>query len=132
MFCYEFLDFPPLLGFMLHSKRRNRRVKEQDKCGITEDRRASSWADQSGVTEGPQVDQCPEHGSSTPVFPQPKSRAYPAAAQPLYNNFLPQGRKKEIAETILTWVSQCYLIIFNYTFINVTLQELLGYIVSVF
>lgn len=38
MFCYEFLDFSPLLGFMLRGKRRNRRVKEQDKCGVTEDR----------------------------------------------------------------------------------------------
>lgn len=68
MFCYEFLDFSPLLGSMLHSKGRNRRVKEQDKCGMTEDRGASSWADQSGVTERPQADQFPEHGSSTPLF----------------------------------------------------------------
>lgn len=77
---------------MLRSKRRNRRAKKQDKCGMTDDRGASSWADQSGVTERPQGDQFPEHGSSTPLFPQLKCRVYPAAVQPPYNNFLVQGR----------------------------------------
>lgn len=103
---------------MLHSKRRNRRVKEKDKRGMTEDRQASSWADQSGVTERPKMHQCPEHGSSTPMLSQLKCRDYPAAVQPSYNNVLPLGRgerrwilldvkrkQKEVAETTITWVS---------------------------
>ncbi|CAN8184441.1 unnamed protein product [Coccothraustes coccothraustes] len=80
-------------GFMLRSKRRNRRVKEQDKCGMTEDKGASSWADQSGITERPQVDQFPEHGSSTPMFPQLERRVYPAAVQLPYNCLPREGEK---------------------------------------